>query len=68
MDPHNIYCGRVRLSRLAHWHNSVAGEVEFNRFEFSISLSASEAQTSKWLMQNLNVLLSSHVQREFIYE
>ena len=45
-DPSDLYCARVRLSRLGHWTNSVSEEIDFNRFEFSISLGPFDAHVA----------------------
>ena len=56
----------MRLSRLGHWTNSVSEEIDFNRFEFSISLGPYEAHIARWRMQTCCVALTEHVRRKLL--
>ena len=66
-DPKDLYCARVRLSRLGHWTNSVSEEIDFNRFEFSISLGPYDAHVARWRMHTCCVALSEHVRRKLMF-
>ena len=42
-------------------------EIDFNRFEFSISLGQFDAHVARWRMHTCCVLLTEHVARKFAF-
>ena len=64
LDPHDLYCGRIRLSRLGFWSNAASEDVEFNRLEFCISLGSYDTHISRWRMHTCMVALKDHSRRK----
>ena len=63
MDPNGLSSGRVRESRLAHWHTRSGEDVAITRIEFCISLDDQKAYESQWTAKSLVAVLHDYIPR-----